>query len=103
MEVLILQAFTRNAYFGLPPPWAQGVGRSNRPAPTKSPADSKRVVRSEFHRLRHSFASTVPKLCQNPAQLGPVLCQNSDRFRWPGGSVWPTPHASSVVSSASIS
>jgi Domain of unknown function (DUF5911) len=42
-------------------PWAQGVGRSNRPAPTKSPADSKRVDRFLPHRFRGSFASTVPK------------------------------------------
>src|ERR1039458_1809174 len=34
MEVLILQALTRHAYSVLHPPWAQGVGRSNRPAPT---------------------------------------------------------------------
>ena len=33
----------------------------------------------------------MPKLCQNPVQIGPVLCQNPDRFRWLGGSVSPVP------------
>ena len=46
---------------------------------------SKEVHRSGFHRFRCSFASTVPKLCQNPVQPGPVLCQNPDRFRSPAG------------------
>jgi hypothetical protein len=35
----------------IPIPWAQGVGRSNRPAPTRPPADSKRVVGSAFPSL----------------------------------------------------
>src|SRR5215469_3279294 len=75
---------SRNSIDSLEPislPWAQGVGRSNRPAPTKPPADSKEVHRSGSHRFRCPFASTVPKLCQNPVQPGPVLCQNPDRFR----------------------
>jgi hypothetical protein len=58
--------------------WAQGVGRSNRPAPTKPPADSKRVVGPAFHRFRPFFASTVPELCQNPFS-SPSLCQNPSR------------------------
>jgi hypothetical protein len=46
----------------MPIPWAQGVGRSNRPAPTKFLIDSKELDRFLFHRFRLSFASTVPKL-----------------------------------------
>ena len=43
-----------------------------------------------LHRFRSSFASTVPKLCQNPFRFDP-LCQNPSRPRSPAGSVWPMP------------
>src|SRR5581483_3515502 len=52
--------------------WAQGVGRSNRPAPTKPRADSKRVSRFGSHRFRHSFASTVPNCAKTRLRM--ALC-----------------------------
>jgi len=54
----------------------QEVTGSSPVAPTTTPIDLKRVVRSESHRFRLSFASLCPKLCQNPAQFV-ALCQNS--------------------------
>src|SRR5437588_13045715 len=47
-------------------PWAQGVGRSNRPAPTIPPAGSKSVLRSAADRHHLSFASTVCFHCVLP-------------------------------------
>jgi len=73
-------------------PWAQGVGRSNRPDPTKPPADSKAlrcIGRPALHRSHRFFASTQPKPCQRPVHPGPqatgfmmgggVFMETSDR------------------------
>ena len=46
----------------------RGLGVQIAPDPTKPPADSKRDHRSALHRFGCYFASTVPKLWQNPAQ-----------------------------------
>ena len=52
----------------------QEVRDSSSLRPTNHPFDFKRVVRVVSHRFRLSFASTVPKLCQNPISLS-WLCQ----------------------------
>src|ERR1035437_4454667 len=84
------------------PPWAQGVGRSNRFAPTNTIVDSKRVDRSPFHRFRPFFALIVPELCQNPYSSA-SLCQNPSRLHSRTGSAFPELRASSEVSSVSTS
>src|SRR5437588_12934815 len=69
-------------------PWAQGVGRSNRPAPTIPPAGSKIVLRSAADRHHLSFASTVCFHCVLPLCASTVcfhcvlpLCRNRAKTR----------------------
>ena len=53
--------------------------------PVTAHHDSKELVPSAFHPFSLILCLTVPKLCQNPAQSGPVLCQNATLLHLQGG------------------